>query len=500
MLAFGSDPGRSLNCAEKSRLGPLYCRCLHVISGAPRPRPARPIHPGFLRQFFPVLLEPRSFGILRTRSIQRCYFHHHWWKGKIIADCFVQEQPSDQITAHGLAKAVRDYLDSKKAANTVGKILQFGPGENRIRARTARRWLNQLGLVYGRYRQGVYVDGHEREDVVLYRNEVFLPRWKLLQRRMVIFQEDDSGTVTWSAPPTLLPSEKPLVLVTHNESTFNANDGKRQGWMKKGEQPLRQKGKGRGIVVSGFLTSGGRLRVPDLISDRELESNPTWVMPPDGEGPVRDSMWLHEYGKDNYWNREKMVWHALQVVLILFFFGTKQPSGHGNRYGRPCESLCQYSSMPSLGVKLSSPSIKHPTTVVLLWMNCLLAIFFSILEASSLACERDLITAEVYHKLWYTLIIVPTLQYVVNLREQRQFFVSAVSGHTIAGALMGSSSNWSAQKTVEAVIQNWMVLLAAVLGGFSLSNGASGNRRDNCKRRLRLQITSLSSTRSSIAS
>ena len=84
----------------------------------------------------------------------------------------------------------------------------------------------------------------------------------------------------------------------------------------------------------------------------------------------------------------------------------------------------------------------------------MLAIFLSTLEASSLVCEMDMITVEVYHKLWYTLIIVPTLQYAVNLREQRQFFVNAASGHTIAGALTGSSSNWSAQKTVEAVIQN----------------------------------------------
>ena len=100
-------------------------------------------------------------------------------------------------------------------------------------------------------------------------------------------------------------------------------------------------------------------------------------------------------------------------------------------------------------------------------MHCLLAIFLSIPEASSLACERNLITAEVYHKLWYTLVIIPTLQCAANLREQRQFFVTVVSGHKIAGALMGSSSNWSTQKIAEAVIQNWVVLMAAVLGGFS---------------------------------
>ena len=194
--------------------------------------------------------------------------------------------------------------------------------------------------------------------------------------------------------------------------------------------------------------------------------------------------------------------HSLSYSHPLFFSccsGTKQPFGYMYRYGKPCESLCRYSSMPSPGVRLSLPSIMRPTTVALLQMHCLLAIFLSTPEASSLACERDSIMADVYHKLWYTLVIVQTLLYVANLREQRQFFVSVVSGHTMAGALMGSSSNWSAQKTAEAVTQNWMVLLAAVLGGFSLSNRTSGNRRVNCKRRLRPPII-LSSTRSSIAS
>ena len=55
---------------------------------------------------------------------------------------WIQEQATDQITAYGLAEAVGDCLDPRKAASTVEKILQFGPGGNRIRVRTARRWLN----------------------------------------------------------------------------------------------------------------------------------------------------------------------------------------------------------------------------------------------------------------------------------------------------------------------------------------------------------------------
>ncbi|KAA8907992.1 hypothetical protein FN846DRAFT_754691, partial [Sphaerosporella brunnea] len=117
-----------------------------------------------------------------------------------------------------------------------------------VRVRTARRWLKKLGLVFGRYTKGVYVDGHEREDVVFYRQNVFLPRWNYLQRRLVIFDENGN----WKLPPGLKEGERPLVLVTHDESTFNANDGKRQGWMTKGHQPLRPKNKGKGIMVSGF--------------------------------------------------------------------------------------------------------------------------------------------------------------------------------------------------------------------------------------------------------
>lgn len=51
-------------------------------------------------------------------------------------------------------------------------------------------------------------------------------------------------------------------------------------------------------MVSGFLTPGGRLRVPDTIPDSELLKDSMWVLVDDK--PIRDAMWLLEYGKDNY--------------------------------------------------------------------------------------------------------------------------------------------------------------------------------------------------------
>ena len=88
------------------------------------------------------------------------------------------------------------------------------------------------------------------------------------------------------------PDQKPLVLVTHDESTFNANDGKRQMWMKEDKQPLRPKGRGKGLMVSDILTPGGRLAVPDAISDAQLTAR---LLPP------RYATEYFVYGKDKYW-------------------------------------------------------------------------------------------------------------------------------------------------------------------------------------------------------
>jgi len=57
-------------------------------------------------------------------------------------------------------------------------------------------------------------------------------------------------------PRNLPPGQKPLVLITHDESTFNANDGKRQLWMEDGTQLLTPKARGKGLIASDFLTPG----------------------------------------------------------------------------------------------------------------------------------------------------------------------------------------------------------------------------------------------------
>ena len=46
-----------------------------------------------------------------------------------------------------------------------------------------------------------------------------------------------------------------LVLCSHNESTTQANDGQRVGWVLDGEQPLKKKGPGHRLHQSDVICS-----------------------------------------------------------------------------------------------------------------------------------------------------------------------------------------------------------------------------------------------------
>ena len=105
--------------------------------------------------------------------------------------------------------------------------------------------------------KGIYICGHEREDVIAYRKH-FLERMADLEERMptVVGKEEvdcnnEFTAITW-------PSDgiRPLILATHDESTFVAHNGLKRLWLPDGEQALRKKGQGRFIHVSdSFATS-----------------------------------------------------------------------------------------------------------------------------------------------------------------------------------------------------------------------------------------------------
>ena len=72
-------------------------------------------------------------------------------------------------------------------------------------------------------RKGQYVDGHEREDVVSFRQNKFLPSWYALEPRMRSWQVVE-GKLIEVLPCAPGDSQRTVVIWFHDESTFYAHD------------------------------------------------------------------------------------------------------------------------------------------------------------------------------------------------------------------------------------------------------------------------------------
>jgi hypothetical protein len=70
--------------------------------------------------------------------------------------------PYRQITPFRLMKQVNEVIIPS---------LGLDAGGQKISEWTACRWLAKLGYELKEVKKGIYIDGHEREDVVAYRNE-----------------------------------------------------------------------------------------------------------------------------------------------------------------------------------------------------------------------------------------------------------------------------------------------------------------------------------------
>src|SRR6266540_213054 len=122
---------------------------------------------------------------------------------------------------------------------------------------TARAWLKHFRWEFCVKRKDVYYDGHERPDVIEYRqdflNEILkLEKWMLkpLDDNIMILEE-----------PVLDVNEKRHILITHDESIFYANNRETTYWGPVGHQPLQKKGAGLSLHVSDFLIEvDGRLK------------------------------------------------------------------------------------------------------------------------------------------------------------------------------------------------------------------------------------------------
>ncbi|KAG1747174.1 uncharacterized protein EDB91DRAFT_1079789 [Suillus paluster] len=136
-----------------------------------------------------------------------------------------------------------------KQVNTV-IILSLGLDLNdqKISESTAWHWLVKLGYKLKEVKKGVYVDGHEHEDVVAYCQN-FLEQFTANESHT--YQDEDLEPVE----PVLAHGEKLHIPIMHDK-----------------KMPLQKKGHGHAIHVSNFIVEQtGRL----VLSEAQLHQNAT---------------------------------------------------------------------------------------------------------------------------------------------------------------------------------------------------------------------------------
>ncbi|SJL08507.1 uncharacterized protein ARMOST_11871 [Armillaria ostoyae] len=174
-----------------------------------------------------------------------------------------------------------------------------------ITERTAQRWMKRMGYRWKAEPKGIYSDGHERADVVNYRQNVFLPLWVELERATRWWKadatEDELNGQTASERAFIArPDGKIIVIWRHDESTFYANDRRKIRWVHASEtaKPYA-KGEGASLMVGDFVS-------PDY----------GWLKSLDGK---EDARVLLRPGKthDGYQTTEDILKQATRAMDIL---------------------------------------------------------------------------------------------------------------------------------------------------------------------------------------
>ncbi|KAH6879968.1 hypothetical protein BKA70DRAFT_1127028 [Coprinopsis sp. MPI-PUGE-AT-0042] len=236
-----------------------------------------------------------------------------------------------------VAQAVRRYL-TVVAAGEIGPemlmrqvntviipALGLDLGGHKIGVRCARRWLRKLGYSMTEVKKGVYVDGHERPDVVAYR-ERFLEEILANERLRYQFDEKTLEPIA----PVLKDGEKLHIPVFQDETIIRSNDLRRRVWAKDGRLPIRKKGQGHSIHVSDFIVEyTGRLQLSPE-QQKEQES-----VPADARLPNEARVIIFP-GKnaDGWWNATRLIKQSMPLFEKLypgavaeFFFD--QSTAHG---------------------------------------------------------------------------------------------------------------------------------------------------------------------------
>jgi hypothetical protein len=185
------------------------------------------------------------------------------WKASMLDDEDLVQAIHLHLQSLGPWIRAQDVVDFVKDPETMA---QFGL-KKPISLATAHRWMKCLGYRWMTNPSGQYVDGHEKKDVVDYRQKTFLPRWMSIEERTRKWMDNRKEEKIGEQP-----ANRRVVVWFHDESTFYVNDRRKLHWVHKSETAVpRPKGEGASLMVSDFvLANYGWLRSPDKTKEARV--------------------------------------------------------------------------------------------------------------------------------------------------------------------------------------------------------------------------------------
>jgi len=153
----------------------------------------------------------------------------------------------------------------------------------KISTRTACRYLQALGYRFTHAKKGMYTDGHERVDVVDYRDNIFIPAWERLEVRMRNWKQNNVMECEPSTPG------RRIVVWFHDETIYYANDRRRRAWYHKAA-PAKPyaKGEGASLMIAWYVSADYGLM---QVTSRDGKRSSRRVMKP---GKNRDGYFTNE--------------------------------------------------------------------------------------------------------------------------------------------------------------------------------------------------------------
>ena len=233
----------------------------------------------------------------------------------------------DEGLRHKAAEWVRTNATAKGRPNMTGAKFctwvnthllpnaELPPGcPLQIQPRTSIKWLHHLGFRPQSHKKSIYIDGHERADVVEYR-KLYLRKITILSSTHLPPPLCEDGLT--AVQPGDSAASKHLVVIFHDESSFHANEGQSVMWGEEGRVPIRPKNQGRGLMVSDFITEfDGLLQLSIEEYRRAAESDPSIRM------CAREILKFGS-GSEGYWNNARFL---KQMEMAIKIADIKYPS------------------------------------------------------------------------------------------------------------------------------------------------------------------------------